>query len=80
MAGMSALKLIQLGGFAAMDPVELTGLGIGFAVSFLTALLVVKRFTAYVAKQGMVLFGVYRTVFGFLILAALASGSLASAP
>ena len=79
MAGMSALKLIQLGGFAAMDPVELTGLGIGFAVSFLTALLVVKRFTAYVAKQGMVLFGVYRTVFGFLILAALASGSLAPA-
>ena len=79
MAGMSALKLIQLGGFAAMDPVELTGLGIGFAVSFLTALLVVKRFTAYVAKQGMVLFGVYRTVFGFLILAALASGGLAPA-
>lgn len=44
MVGMSALKLLQLGGFGAMSGLELISLGVGFVISFAVALLVVKKF------------------------------------
>ncbi len=68
MLGMSALKLIQLGGFGSMSSVELISLGIGFAVSFLVALVVVKKFIAFLQKKSMAAFAVYRIGFGILVL------------
>ncbi len=68
MLGMSALKLIQLGGFGSMSTVELISLGIGFVVSFLVALVVVKKFIAFLQKKSMSVFAVYRIVFGLFVL------------
>ena len=68
MLGMSALKLIQLGGFGSMSTVELISLGIGFAVSFLVALIVVKKFIAFLQKKSMTVFACYRIVFGLFVL------------
>ena len=68
MLGMSALKLIQLGGFGSMSTVELISLGIGFAVSFLVALIVVKKFIAFLQKKSMTVFAFYRIVFGLFVL------------
>ena len=68
MLGMSALKLIQLGGFGSMSAVELISLGIGFAVSFLVALIVVKKFIAFLQKKSMTVFACYRIVFGLFVL------------
>ena len=68
MLGLSALKLIQLGGFGSMSAVELISLGIGFAVSFLVALIVVKKFIAFLQKKSMKVFACYRIVFGLFVL------------
>ncbi len=68
MLGMSTLKLIQLGGFGSMSAVELISLGIGFAVSFLVALIVVKKFIAFLQKKSMTAFAVYRIGFGLFVL------------
>ena len=68
MAGMSALKLLQLGGFGAMSALELISLGIGFAASFAVALLVIKKLISYLQKKTMFPFAVYRILFGGLVL------------
>lgn len=68
MAGMSALKLIQLGGFGSMSSVEMTSLVIGFVVSFVVALIVVKKFIAFLQKKPMTVFAVYRIAFGLFVL------------
>ena len=68
MVGMSALKLIQLGGFGSMSSVEMTSLVIGFVVSFVVALIVVKKFIAFLQKKPMTVFAVYRIAFGLFVL------------
>ena len=68
MVGMSALKLIQLGGFGSMSSVEMTSLVIGFVVSFVVALIVVKKFIAFLQKKPMTVFAVYRIAFGLVVL------------
>lgn len=68
MVGMSALKLIQLGGFGSMSSVEMTCLVIGFVVSFVVALIVVKKFIAFLQKKPMTVFAVYRIAFGLFVL------------
>lgn len=68
MVGMSALKLLQLGGFGAMSALELISLGIGFVISFAVALLVVKKFISFLQKKSMLPFAVYRILFGALVL------------
>ena len=68
MLGMSALKLIQLGGFGSMTSIELVSLAIGFVVSFLVALVVVRKFIAFLQKKPMTVFAGYRIVFGLFIL------------
>jgi undecaprenyl-diphosphatase len=53
------------------------GLGIvaiGFVVSFITALIVVKTFLDYVTRHGFVLFAWWRVIVGTLGLVALALG------
>lgn len=68
MVGMSALKLIQLGGFGSMSSVEMTSLVIGFVVSFVVALIVVKKFIAFLQKKPMTVFAVYRIAFSLFVL------------
>lgn len=68
MVGMSALKLIQLGGFGSMSSVEMTSLVIGFVVSFVVALIVVKKFIVFLQKKPMTVFAVYRIAFGLFVL------------
>lgn len=68
MLGMSALKLFQLGGFGSMTSVELASLAIGFLVSFLVALVVVKKFIAFLQNKPMTAFALYRIAFGLLVL------------
>lgn len=74
MLGMSTLKLIQLGGLGSMNAVELISLGIGFVVSFLVALIVVKKFIAFLQKRSMTVFAVYRILFGLFVLILCLSG------
>lgn len=68
MVGMSTLKLLQLGGFGAMSALELISLGIGFVISFVAALLVVKKFISFLQKKPMLPFAVYRILFGAIVL------------
>lgn len=51
MVGMGVLKLLQLGGFGTMRALELISLGIGFVISFVVALLVVKKFISFLQKN-----------------------------
>jgi undecaprenyl-diphosphatase len=47
---------------------------IGFVVSFITAMIVVKTFLTYVQRHGFVLFAWWRVIVGSLGLIALALG------
>jgi undecaprenyl-diphosphatase len=47
---------------------------IGFAVSFVTAIIVVKTFLTYVTRNGFALFAWWRVIVGTLGLIALALG------
>src|SRR5674476_1415897 len=49
-------------------------LAIGFVVSFITAMIVVKTFLTYVTRHGFVLFAWWRVIVGTLGLVALAMG------
>lgn len=51
-----------------------TMIAIGFVVSFLSALVIIKPFLAFVAKRGLLPFAYYRIGLGVLILALLAAG------
>ena len=68
MVGMSGLKLIQLGGFGAMNATELVSMVIGFVVSFVVALFVVKKFISFLQKKPMTVFAIYRIAFGVFVL------------
>ena len=70
MAGMSTLKIIKVGGLAALTFAEKLSLLAGFFVSFLVALLVIDRFIAYLKKKPMRIFAVYRLFFALLVLGA----------
>ena len=70
MIGMSALKLIKIGGLTSMTSLEMYGLGLGFFVSFLVALFVVDRFIAFLKKRPMKYFAFYRIGFALLVLLA----------
>ena len=49
-------------------------IAIGFVVSFITAMIVVKTFLTYVTRHGFVLFAWWRVIVGTLGLVALAMG------
>lgn len=76
MVGMSLLKLIQLGGFGSMSSVELISLVVGFVVSFVVALIVVKKFIAFLQKKSLTVFAVYRIAFGLFVLALWLAGAV----
>lgn len=74
MAGMSALKLLKIGGIAALNTSEILSLAVGFIISFLVALIVVKQFIAYLQKKSMRVFAFYRMIFAIVVLIAGFSG------
>lgn len=80
MLGMSVLKLIQLGGFGSMSSLELVSLAIGFVVSFLVALIVVKKFIAFLQKKSLTVFEVYRIIFGLFVLLLWLLGAVTMTP
>ena len=52
-----------------LRPEDFMMLAVGFVTAFLTALVVVKLFLAYVAKHNFTAFAVYRIIFGSVVLA-----------
>ena len=68
MIGMSALKIIKLGGFGLLTGTEILSLIVGFVVSFVVALLVIERFISYLKKKPMKAFAIYRIILGFVVL------------
>lgn len=74
MMGMSLLKFIKIGGISTLTSIEIISLGVGFLVSFIVALIVIKKFIEYLKKKPMKVFVIYRMVFGIIILIAGFSG------
>lgn len=74
MMGMSLLKFIKIGGVSTLTSIEIISLGVGFLVSFIVALIVIRKFIDYLKKKPMKVFVIYRMVFGIIILIAGFSG------
>lgn len=70
MVGMSFLKIVKIGGFATLTPLEITSLIVGFIVSFIVALAVINKFISYLKKKPMKVFVYYRMVFAVIVLLA----------
>lgn len=61
--GYSLLK-----GFAMMSGLEWIALAVGFAVSFLVAMVVVDKFIAFLEKHSLRIFAYYRLIVGVILL------------
>lgn len=72
MIGASTLELIDNGTQLGSGGVGWTEIAIGFAVSFVVALAVIRAFVAYVSRHGFAPFAWYRIVVGILAIAWLA--------
>lgn len=70
MVGMSFLKIVKMGGFGLMSTAEWGALAVGFIVSFLVALVVIRGFINYLKHKPMKIFAKYRMVFAVLVIAA----------
>lgn len=68
MVGMSTLKLIKIGGLAVLTAQEMISLAVGFIVSFLVAIVVIKKLISYLQKRPMRVFAVYRMIFAIVVL------------
>ena len=64
MLAATTYDLIKSGGTFRGE--EWQVLGIGFVVSFITALAVIKLFINYLKKHGLWVFGIYRIVIGLV--------------
>lgn len=74
MVGMSLLKIVKIGGLLTLTAQEAAALAVGFFVSFLVAMIVIKKFIAYLKRKPMKIFAQYRMVFAILVLLAGAAG------
>ncbi|MNO48382.1 Undecaprenyl-diphosphatase [compost metagenome] len=70
MVGMSFLKIMKIGGFSSLTSEEIISLIVGFVVSFLVAMVVIKKFIAYLQKKPMKVFAYYRMIFAIVVLLA----------
>jgi len=70
MVGMSLLKIFKMGGMASLTSQENISLAVGFGVSFIVALIVIKQFISYLKKKPMKVFAIYRMIFAIVVLAA----------
>ncbi len=62
----SAYKLMK--SFSTLDASQGISLGIGFIISFITALLVIALFMSFISKRDFKIFGYYRIALGAIIL------------
>ena len=67
MVAASFLELIKTD-FSKISSLEIIGLGIGFIVAFIVALLVVEKFVNFLKKKSMRVFAVYRILIGLVLL------------
>lgn len=74
MLGMSFLKLVSIGGISALTNLEIISLAVGFLVSFIVALLVVKGFITYLKKKPLRPFAIYRMIFAIVVIIAGVTG------
>jgi undecaprenyl-diphosphatase len=74
MVGMSTLKLIKIGGLAVLTSQEMISLAVGFIVSFLVAIVVIKKLISFLQKRPMRVFAVYRMIFAVVVLISGAMG------
>jgi len=72
MAGAFACYLYNCPVAMTLDHLGIVAMG--FVVSFITAMVVVKTFLSYVTRQGFTLFEWWRVIVGTLGLVALAMG------
>lgn len=70
MVGMSALKIVKIGGLFILTSSEIISLAAGFVVSFIVALIVINGFISYLKKKPMKVFAVYRMIFAVIVLLA----------
>lgn len=63
-------------GISAMTAIEWTALIVGFAVSFITAFIVVGKFLSFLGKHSLKPFAYYRLAAGFVMLIIIAFGVL----
>ncbi|MDF2699799.1 MAG: undecaprenyl-diphosphatase [Haloplasmataceae bacterium] len=68
MVGMSFLKIIRFEG--TLDSTQLLSLAVGFLVSFIVALIVIKKFINYLKNKSMKIFAIYRMILAVIILLA----------
>jgi undecaprenyl-diphosphatase len=66
MIGASAFALYKSGGSLGAD--RLSDIAVGFGVSFIVALLVIKAFVAIVSRHGFAPFAWYRIVVGAIAM------------
>jgi undecaprenyl-diphosphatase len=70
MVGMSLLKVVKIGGLTNLTSAEIISLIIGFVVSFIVALAVIRKFISYLQKKPMKVFAIYRMIFAIVVLVA----------
>lgn len=70
MVGMSLLKVLKIGGLTSLTSTEIISLIIGFVVSFIVALAVIRKFISYLQKKPMKVFAIYRMIFAIIVLVA----------
>lgn len=74
MFGASLLKIVKQG--LSFSSFEWVIIAVGFTVSFLVALGVIKLFMDYIGKKDFAVFGWYRIVLGIIVLTLIFSGVL----
>lgn len=67
MLGATFLKIIKIG--LGMSLCQWLIILVGFIVSFLVAMIVVKKFLSYIKKHDFKIFGIYRIILGILVIA-----------
>lgn len=70
MVGMSILKLAKTEALLSLTTLEVAALIVGFITAFLSALIVIKRFIAFLSKHPMRVFAYYRMFFAVIVLLA----------
>ena len=67
MFGQALLNILKAQN--TLTSMEWIGLGVGFVVSFVVALIVIDSFLTYLKKKPMKVFAIYRIIFAFIVLA-----------
>lgn len=66
MFGQALLNILKAQ--STLTSMEWFGLGVGFVVSFIVALFVIKSFISYLQKKPLKIFAIYRIIFAFIVL------------